>query len=395
MPVTIKPVPMPKPELRQKLQLSPAFFNALKILEMNGEQMQTMLEQQAASNPFICLRDSRSLSVDAERMVQEEDPRQDLLRQVHEADCDQRIGTWIIDSLDSHGWFTIPVKKAAKDLRVSMKEVKAVLQIIQTFEPAGVGAVSLEDCLLLQIQRNHGSKNLCKAAGCLDLFARGQFQKAASVISCSKQEAVALFHQIQKLNPYPVHLGNPDAMTLFPDVTVHMEHGELTYSLYAWEESFTVSDGALPQESAARQLQKLCRARTVMLQRIVDVVLNHQQEYFAHGALRPLTCSTIAKELNVSVSTVTRALAHKAFEFDDQLHPFSDLLSPDAGGDTAQKEIMNEIRQLIQQEDPAHPYSDQKLCDLLQERGIHISKRTVTKYRMTMHILSYSKRRKY
>lgn len=56
---------------------------------------------------------------------------------------------------------------------------------------------------------------------------------------------------------------------------------------------------------------------------------------------------------------------------------------------------MNEMRQLIQQEDPAHPYSDQKLCDLLQERGIHISKRTVTKYRMTMHILSYSKRRKY
>ena len=77
MPVTIKPVPMPKPELRQKLQLSPAFFNALKILEMNGEQMQTMLEQQAASNPFICLRDSRNLSVDAERMVQEEDPRQE------------------------------------------------------------------------------------------------------------------------------------------------------------------------------------------------------------------------------------------------------------------------------------------------------------------------------
>ena len=61
----------------------------------------------------------------------------------------------------------------------------------------------------------------------------------------------------------------------------------------------------------------------------------------------------------------------------------------------AQKEIMNRIRQLIQQEDPAHPYSDQKLCDLLQERGIHISKRTVTKYRMKMHILSYSKRRKY
>lgn len=393
MSVTLKPVPKPKPQLRQTL--SPAFFNALKTLEMSGEEIHTMLVEQAEKNPSIRLKDNVNIPIDPERMVQQEDERMDLLRQLHDTDCDQRIGMYLIDSLDSHGWFTMPITNAAKDLRVSVKDVKDVLRIIQTFEPAGVGAVSLENCLLLQINRSHGSRNLCKAVSCLELFAKGQFQKASKAIGCSPQEAISLFHEIQHLNPYPVHLGTVDAMILFPDVTVCIENEELTWSLYAWEESFTIADGNREQKTSARQLQKQFQARTILLKKIVDIVMRHQKAYFFEGTLRPLTASTIAKELNVSVSTVTRAMAHKAFEFEGRLRPLSDLLSPAAKGEIAQKQIMTLIRRMIEEEDPACPYSDQGLQILLQESGISIAKRTVTKYRLAMHILSYAKRRKY
>ena len=391
----MKPVPEQKPELRQTLQLSPAFIHALKTLELGGEDMRTMLAQQAQKNPSVHLKETENFPIDTDHMVQEDDAREDLRRQLHESDCDQRIGTYIVDSLDRHGWFTVPIARAAKDLKVSAKAVNAVLHVIQSFEPAGVGGTSLEDCLLLQIQRRHGSKKLCRAVGCLELFARGQFRKAANAIKCTEAESRELFHEIQRLNPYPVHLGTPDAMTLFPDVSVAIVDGELTYSLYAWEETFTVSRGSREQQRAAEELQKLCESRTVLLKKIVDVLMTHQKEYFFGGPLRPLTCSAVAEQLNVSVSTVTRALAHKAFQFEDVLHPLSDLLSSDAGGNVAQKEVMKQIRQLIQNEDPAHPYSDQTLQRMLEDDGIHIAKRTVTKYRLAMHILSYSKRRKY
>ncbi|MFA0924419.1 RNA polymerase factor sigma-54 [Xanthomonas fragariae] len=358
----------------------------------------------------------------AERVAESETLADHLLWQLHLSPLsprDRQIGALLIDALDEDGYLREPLSAILETLAlgraVDEAEVLTVLHHIQSFDPVGVGARTLGECLALQLAMLDpvppGRELALKiVAGPLERLPRSGVAGLAHELKRSTADVDQAVQLVRSLDPRPgKQIGELAQDTyVVPDCVIWRQRGVWRASLagcaqprvtiHRGYENLIRSCGESDagylrgQLQEARWLLKSLEARGETLLRVVRCLLQHQAGFLEFGAqaLRPLTLREIAGELGLHESTISRAIARKYVRTPRGTIPlrsfFASGIDTDSGGEASSTAIQAMIRRLIEAENPRKPLSDAKLADLLKTSGVPVARRTVAKYREAMNI---------
>lgn len=358
----------------------------------------------------------------AERMADVETLADHLLWQLHLSPLsarDRRIGAMLIDALDEDGYLREPLSAIADALlpetRASEEEILTVLRQVQRFDPAGVGARDLGECLRLQLEvlpecTPGRALALRIVAGPMERLPRIGTQGLAHELRAPAEDVEGAVQLVRSLDPRPgkqlAELEHDSYVV--PDCVIWRQrgvwkaalsqHAQPKVSIHRGYEQLIrrVGDsdaGYLRgQLQEARWLLKSLEARGETLLKVVRCLLRQQAGFLEFGeqALRPLTLREVAAELGLHESTVSRAIARKYVRTPRGTLPlkafFASGIDTDGGGEASSTAIQAMIRRLIDDENPRKPLSDAKLADLLKQGGVPVARRTVAKYRELMNI---------
>ncbi|MFY0601185.1 MAG: RNA polymerase factor sigma-54 [Cyclobacteriaceae bacterium] len=342
------------------------------------------------------------------------------------------LGKQLIGSIDSDGYIRRDLEAIVNDLAFSQgietdaEELENVLYKVQSFDPAGIGARSLQECLLLQLDRKDEDLETVKVAKlilekCFNEFSKKHYDKIARRLGIEEdgllKESIYL---ITKLNPKPGGVGEDMVKTqyLIPDFLLSNNNGKLeltlnsrnapmlkvsrSYSdmLHAYDKS-NKKDKKL-KETVSFIKQKLdsakwfidaIRQRQQTLLNTMQSIIDFQFEYFQEGdesKLRPMILKDIADRIKMDISTVSRVANSKSIQTEFGIYPlkyfFSEGISTDSGEDVSSREVKNKLKEFIVSEEKSKPLSDDKLEKLLRAEGYNIARRTVAKYREQLNI---------
>ena len=334
------------------------------------------------------------------------------------SDTDRAIATSIVDAVDDTGYLTIPIEdilESIGDADIDIEEVEAVLKRIQRFDPIGVAAKDLRDCLLIQLsQYASDTPWLAEARSIvsdhLDLLANHDFRSLMRVTRMREEvlkEAVTL---IQSLDPRPgqsIQTGEPEYV--IPDVLVRKVSGRWTVELnsdsiprlqinqhYAGMCNSARSDAdsqfIRSNLQEAKWLIKSLESRNDTLLRVSRCIVEQQQAFFDQGEefMKPMVLADIAQAVEMHESTISRVTTQKYLHSPRGIFElkyfFSSHVSTEGGGEASSTAIRALVKKLIAAENPAKPLSDSKLTTMLSEQGIMVARRTVAKYRESLSI---------
>ncbi|MDD2799141.1 MAG: RNA polymerase factor sigma-54 [Bacteroidales bacterium] len=472
---------MQKLQLQQKLQqrLTPQQILQIKLLEYTSLELEEKILQELEENPALEegaeLTENDSNSLDefdndnygeedfslgdyldeddipsyklAEKQNQEdrsetfylgdrESFHEELVKQLHLRDLSEletKVGEYIIGNIDSDGYLRRELNSISDDLLfqadidISVKDLKEILNIIQDFDPAGVGAENLRDCLLLQLNKKEETPSILLAIQLLtqtfEEFTKKHYDKIANILKTTEEELKIAIHEITLLNPKP---GNSvsdgvraDVYQIIPDFIVETIDEEIFTSLnnknipslhvsrnYAeMLQDYSSNQANRNKENkAAVQFvkQKLDSAKwfidalkqrqntlTVTMEAIIDL----QRGFFITGDesdLRPMILKDIAERTGLDISTISRVSNSKYVQTNYGVFAlkyfFTDGMQTDSGEEVSTREIKNILREAIEAEEKRKPLTDEKLCEILNEKGYPLARRTVAKYREAMGI---------
>ena len=370
---------------------------------------------------------------DEERVIPlsgEQSFQEKLSEQLHLLDLNETefiIADILIGNLDESGYLNRDLEALVVDLAFSMnvitseQEVKSVLELIQTFDPAGVGARSLQECLLLQINRKQdGDISRFTAKKILEdffeEFTKKHYDKIALKLEIEDTDLKDAIDEILRLNPKPggsLRESAKNQLQITPDFVINETEGRLELSLNSrnapslkvsreYESMLrSYSEGAKTTKSDKEAVsfvrQKLDgakwfidaikqRQQTLLL--TMNAIMNYQFAYFLSGdeaKLRPMILKDIADIVNLDISTISRVSNSKYVQTNFGIYPlkyfFSESLSTDSGEEVSTREVKKILSEAINSESKKIPLTDEKLMDLLNEKGYNIARRTVAKYR--------------
>jgi len=362
-----------------------------------------------------------------------------LLDQLHFAQLDelgQAIGEQLIGSIDSDGYIRRDLAAIANDLAFSQNieateaEIEQVLHVVQQFDPPGIAARDLPECLLLQLERRPQDEATQNAERILtetfDEFTKKHYQRIQQKLDLEDDELKEAVAVILKLNPKPGGSGPVSggkgsaggAQYLMPDFILTNDNGELNLTLNArnapelrvsrdYREMLQTYDKAAKKDQKMKEAvsfvkQKLdsakwfidaIRQRQNTLLRTMSAIVERQREFFLTGddsKLRPMILKDIAQTIGMDISTVSRVANSKSIQTEHGIYPlkffFSEGIATDSGEDASSREVKSILRDLIGNEKKDHPLSDDKLEKMLNARGYNIARRTVAKYREQLNI---------
>lgn len=336
------------------------------------------------------------------------------------------IATHLLDAINEEGyledWEALS-RRLQDQLHCRQAEVDAVLAIVQDFDPPGVGARSLAECLRLQLQQlpagtpgRDTALRLC-ATDCLEVLAardHGQLQRRLRLEPDALDAGIRL---LQRLQPRPgTPFSNPESQYIVPEVFVTRHKGrwqvalnpDITPRIRINPEYLRLvrrADQSTDQQTLKQHLQEArfflnsLKSRNETLLRVSQCIVEEQRAFLEYGeeAMKPLVLRDVAAQLGVHESTVSRAIANKFMHSPRGLHElkyfFSSHVQTTTGGSASATAIQAMIRRLIQQEPASSPLSDSRLAELLLQDGIRIARRTVAKYREEMNIAPSHERR--
>lgn len=338
-------------------------------------------------------------------------------------DLDRAIGHVILDAIDERGYLTLPVEDILEAVAdpddpdaVELDEVEAVLHRIQQFDPPGVGARDLRECLRIQLRQlpeetASRSEAIRIVTDFLDLLASrdfGTLMRKMKLTETGLKSAIAL---IQSLNPHPggriSHASETEYVT--PDVIVRRHHQRWTVELnpetaprlrvnagYAAlvRRADASADNTYLRDNLqeARWLIKSLQSRNETLLKVATCIVEHQRGFLEHGpeAMKPLVLRDIADEVGMHESTISRVTTQKFMHTPRGVFElkffFSSHVGTTGGGEASSTAIRAMIKKLVSQENPRKPLSDNKIADLLLEQGIEVARRTIAKYRESLNI---------
>ena len=355
---------------------------------------------------------------------------QEQFNAIAESEKELIIGTQVIGTLDDDGYLRRPLEAIINDLAFSLNietnldEMKKVLTKIQGLDPAGIGATSLQECLLIQLKRkDQKSKTVQLAIRVLeeyfDDFTKKHYEKLVKVLKINETELKECITLITKLNPKPGEaIDNSATQYITPDFLLIDQDGKLSISLNSrnapdlrisrsYLETLKGYDEAKnptreQKETVQFIKQKLDSARwfidsirqrhqTLLL--TMNAILNYQKSFFEEGdetRLKPMILKDIAEKTGLDISTISRVANSKYIQTDFGVFPlkffFSEGISTDEGEEVSSREVKKILKDAIEAEDKARPLPDEKLMDILKEKGYNIARRTVAKYREQMNI---------
>ena len=335
----------------------------------------------------------------------------------------RNIGRYIIESLDENGYMTLSVEDIAKELGVGEDKVQTVLEAIQGFDPAGVGARNLKECLLIQLRHQGNADPLITEVinNHLEDIAGNRLNYIAKALNVTVKEIQAASDVIKGLEPKPGRQFSSSSETryIIPDVTVEKVDDQyvvtvnessaprLTISTYYQkmlidsDKESNISKFLTGRLNSALWLIKSIEQRRQTIYNVVSAVVKYQIDFFEKGPkhLKTLTLKQIADEVGIHESTVSRSINGKYMQSPRGIFEikyfFTSGVSGNSGEGIASESIKTFIREIVENEDPKAPLSDQAMVEMLAERGIDISRRTVAKYRDEMNLPSSSKRKRF
>ncbi|MDW7739160.1 MAG: RNA polymerase factor sigma-54 [Bacillota bacterium] len=351
---------------------------------------------------------------------------EDLLGQLRLLSLTERqfnVASFLVGSLDHNGYLQGELDELAIALGVDIPELEEALGIIQKLEPTGIGCRNLQECLMLQLDKMEDPHPLaCEIVKkFLPAAADGRYQYIASRLRCDQNRVKEAVNLIRTLNPKPGSIFGEGEETryIIPDVIV--EKVDDQYVIMGNDSNFpqltisTVYQKLLKSSSTDEQLSSFIKGkiekaywlirsieqRRLTLFRVSQQIIDIQKPFLDYGIkkLKPLTLKEVAENVGVHESTVSRATANKYIQTPRGLFPlkffFSSGITGSEGDNYSSHSIKTYIRELVDAESPDKPLSDQRLAEVLQEKGISISRRTVAKYREEISIpASYKRRRK-
>lgn len=351
---------------------------------------------------------------------------QHLMRQAHEAfqsPEDLAICEALIGNLDQFGFFSTPLKEIATMLKCPLSKLEEVLKVIQSFHPVGIGAVNLQESLLLQL-RAQSKQNLLAYAIVekhFDDLLHNRIPNIKKGLRCTTQEIGEMIDlHISKLDLHPgSQLSRLPISYIAPDVSLCQEGDELKvvvndeivprlhlnrgYLKMLEDENLNdeTKDFIKKKIVSAKWLLRNLMQRSSTLEKIAQVLASRQHAFFAspNGELIPMTMKEMADELSVHESTVARAVANKYIDSPRGLLPlrsfFTTALITHKGEEISSKTVRDMLKDIVAEEDTHHPYSDEAISSLMKEKGIKCARRTVAKYRAALKIGSAQQRRKF
>ena len=335
----------------------------------------------------------------------------------------EMIGKYIIESLDQNGYMTLSVEDIAKVLNVSIEKTQRMLEVIQGFEPAGVAAKDLKECLLLQLDILGELDDIVQRVitDFLEDIAANKLAHIAKALNITVQRAQEISDLIRTLEPKPGRQFASQSVTRYvvPDVIVEKINGEYVVSVNEtstprlmvssyYEKVLRESnnDPSLTKFLSGRLnsavwLIKSIEQRKQTIFNVVSAVVKYQQDFFDKGPkyLKTLNLKQIAEEVGIHESTVSRSINGKYLQSPRGVFEikyfFSSGVESNQGEGIASESIKTMIKEIVASEDSKAPYSDQAIAELLEEKKVKISRRTVAKYRDELNILSSSKRKRF
>ncbi|MWT72392.1 RNA polymerase factor sigma-54 [Escherichia coli] len=334
------------------------------------------------------------------------------------SDTDRAIAISIVDAVDDTGYLTVPLEdilESMGDEEIDIDEVEAVLKRIQRFDPVGVAAKDLRDCLLIQLSQFDKTTPWLEEARLiisdhLDLLANHDFRTLMRVTRLKEDVLKEAVNLIQSLDPRPgqsIQTGEPEYV--IPDVLVRKHNGHWTVELnsdsiprlqinqhYASMCNNARNDGdsqfIRSNLQDAKWLIKSLESRNDTLLRVSRCIVEQQQAFFEQGEeyMKPMVLADIAQAVEMHESTISRVTTQKYLHSPRGIFElkyfFSSHVNTEGGGEASSTAIRALVKKLIAAENPAKPLSDSKLTSLLSEQGIMVARRTVAKYRESLSI---------
>jgi len=333
----------------------------------------------------------------------------------------RHIGESIIGNIDDNGYLKIPIEELAVSNNVPAEQISEVLNIIQTFNPIGVGARDLKECLLIQMDRLGKKDKLIRKIieEHLDLIGGHKYAEIASLLGTNKDEVKKAAEFIITLDPKPGRIFSTEtAHYITPDVFVEKVDGQYVVTLNDEKiphlyisklyRTLMQNKGTLKETKnyiknkvqAGKWLIKNIQQRQQTIYRIATEIVNVQHEFLDEGIsfLKPLTMQNIATTVSLHESTVSRAIANKHIQTPQGIFQFKYFFSSgyqtQFGESISTRNVKGKISTMIKEEDLMHPLGDEDIAKKLSADGIQISRRTIAKYRQELGIDSSSHRRK-
>ena len=450
-------------ELKQTQRLSPLQIQTIKLIELPVQELEQKIRSELEENPVLDDTpdsdrrddndDTKDISIDEIKDDGDipsyktrinnwgKDPRpeyntfsvresftESLMEQLGYRNLNERdfqIGTFIIGSLDSDGYLRRDIESLVDDmafragLEVSEAEVEKMLATVQEFDPAGVGARDLRECLLLQLKVRKQTEEVRDAYRILNEqfleFTNRHFNKVMSRLSLDEDRLKAAISCISRLNPAPG--GQLDdsyaeqAQQIVPDFVLEEHDGELSFSMprfnipelrvnrkYADMVADAKGSGDRAQKEAAVFIrQKIDSAKWFIealkqrqntLQRTMQAILDFQHEYFLDGDdtnLKPMVLKDIAEKTGFDLSTISRVVNSKYIETLFGIFPlkyfFSEGMENKEGEEVSTRELKKALLDCVEEEDKKKPLTDEQLVTEMEKRGYKVARRTIAKYR--------------
>ncbi|MDR1054961.1 MAG: RNA polymerase factor sigma-54 [Prevotellaceae bacterium] len=349
-------------------------------------------------------------------------------------DCEHELGLFIIGSIDDDGYLRRDLESIADDIAFKLniettkEELEQILEVIQGFDPPGVGARNLQECLLLQIKtRNRDLESVQIAEDilnqCFDEFTKKHYDKITARLGISEDMLRDAINEILKLNPKPGGGFNDgfieQVQQIIPDFILEIKDGELQLNLTSYnipelkvnrEYSQILDNYANKQRDVSQQerdavtfvKQKVDSAKWFIdaikqrqntLLMTMNAIVNFQREYFLTGdetKLRPMILKDIADITGLDISTISRVVNSKYIQTYFGIFPlkffFSEGMVTDSGEEVSTREIKKILSECVNKENKHKPLTDEQLMEVLNEKGYPIARRTIAKYREQLNI---------
>lgn len=341
---------------------------------------------------------------------------------------DHAIAMAIIDSVSGDGYLISTIDDIFEGLKeplddLDLDEMQAVLHRLQNFDPPGVVAADLGDCLRLQLQQlpditPYKEEALLLVTRYLDLLAAHDRSKLMRRLGLNEQQLSGVIGLIRTLDPKPgAKIQDSDSEYVIPDVYVVKVNGRWEVNLNPeiapklrinpfYSSMIKRSDNSKDNTCMKDHLQearwfiKSLHSRNETLLRVARCIVDKQQDFLEHGSIsmKPMVLRDIAEELELHESTISRVTTQKYMHTPNGIvefkYFFSSHVSTASGGECSSTAIRALIKELVDNENQEKPLSDSKIADLLKEKGINVARRTIAKYREAMHIASSSQRKR-
>lgn len=463
-------------EQTQKLIMTPELRQAITVLQMSSLELTEYVEQQVLENPLLEVPEPEQERTEEQRETREElrettekkefdvdweeyfqdssdlgiSPNRGQREVIEQPSYEQFVSQaptlvehlsfqlslskapqdikiivqYLIGNVDAAGYLEISLEEAAEQLKVDAAKLEQALQVLQSFDPPGVGARNLKECLNIQLDYLQENNPIVRkiVENFLPDLAAGRLSKIANRLDVTPHEIQKAADIIKKLEPKPgrnfTHYN--DTRYIVPDVVVEKVEGQYiilvndvaiprltinnTYkTVLSKNSSADKNTKQFVEEklNAAAWLIRSIEQRRLTLYKVANCLVELQKDFLDLGVkhLKPLNLKKVAEIVGVHESTVSRATSNKYIQTPQGVFEmkffFSTGISNTSGSQVSAESLKKILQEIVQEEDAANPLSDQKIAELFGKRGVKISRRTVTKYRDELGIPSTNIRKRY